>query len=118
MRRKAFHDESGTIRRLAKLSELRFGGDSAGVGASAVLTDRSSLFVPLGEVLDLDKERSRLQSELERLTKLIENQKAKLGNEQFTTRAPQEIVEKERAKLSSWSEQHAVLAEKHRRLVG
>jgi valyl-tRNA synthetase len=115
---KAFHDESGTIRRLAKLSELRFGGDSAGVGASAVLTDRSSLFVPLGEVLDLDKERGRLQNELERLTKLIENQKAKLGNEQFTTRAPQEIVEKERAKLSSWSEQHAVLAEKHRRLVG
>ena len=115
---KAFHDESGTIRRLAKLSELRFGGDSAGVGASAVLTDRSSLFVPLGEVLDLDKERSRLQSELERLTKLIENQKTKLGNEQFTSRAPQEIVAKEREKLSSWSEQHAVLAEKHRRLVG
>jgi len=115
---KAFHDESGTIRRLAKISELRLGGDSAGVGASAVLTDRSSLFVPLGEVLDLDKERSRLQSELERLTKLIENQKTKLGNEQFTSRAPQEIVAKEREKLSSWSEQHAVLAEKHRRLVG
>jgi valyl-tRNA synthetase len=112
----AFHDESGTIRRLAKLSELRFGGDSAGVGASAVLTDRSSLFVPLGEVLDLDKERSRLQSELQRLTRLIENQKAKLGNEQFTTRAPQEIVAKEREKLSSWSEQHAVLVEKRARL--
>jgi valyl-tRNA synthetase len=115
---KAFQAESGTIRRLAKLSELRFGGDSAGVGASAVLTDRSSLFVPLGEVLDLEKERARLQSELERLAKLIENQKAKLGNEQFVSRAPQEIVAKEREKLSSWNEQHAVLAEKHRRLVG
>jgi valyl-tRNA synthetase len=86
------------------------------VGASAVLTDRSTLFVPLGEVLDLEKERSRLHGELERLNKLIENQKAKLGNEQFITRAPQDVVAKEREKLTSWREQHAVLVEKRARL--
>ncbi|HSE68779.1 MAG TPA: hypothetical protein VLB12_17430, partial [Gemmatimonadales bacterium] len=89
-----------------------------GVSANAVLSDGTEVFVPLGEVLDLEKERNRLKNELERISKLIENQKAKLGNEQFISRAPQEIVAKEREKLSSWNEQHEVLARKHSRLVG
>ena len=55
---KALHDESGNHSPIGQDSELRLGGDSAGVGASAVLSDRQLVFVPLGKGLDLDKERA------------------------------------------------------------
>jgi len=88
-----------------------------GVLASAVLTDGSELSVPLGDAFNLEKECSRLGSESERLARLVESQEKKLGNEQFVSRAPSDVVERERQKLSAWKEQAEVLVRK-RELLG
>jgi valyl-tRNA synthetase len=112
----AFKAESGTIRRLAKVSELGFGESANTVGGYAVLSDGSGVFVPLGDAIDVGRECARLGTEIERLEQLIGSQEKKLGNEQFVSRAPAAVVEKEREKLVSWREQAATLGEKRARL--
>ncbi len=112
----AIERERGTIVRLAKLSDLAFGESQERVGGHAVLSDGSTVFVPLGDAIDLDRECGRLGAELERLGALVGSQERKLGNQQFVSRAPGDVVERERQKLAGWREQRDALAGKRERL--
>ncbi len=113
----ALRQEQATIVKLAKLSDLSFQETSDRVGGHAVLSDGTAVFVPLGEAIDVGRECSRLGSEVDRLIRLVESQEKKLGNQQFVSRAPTEVVERERQKLSTWKEQREVLLKK-RELLG
>jgi valyl-tRNA synthetase len=113
----ALEQERGTITRLAKLSRLTLGDSPERIGGHAVLSDGTAVFVPLGDAIDVGRECGRLGSEVERLARLVHSQEQKLGNQQFVSRAPQEVVERERQKLTTWKEQREVLARK-RELLG
>jgi valyl-tRNA synthetase len=113
----ALERERGTILRLAKLAELTLGESGERVGGHAVLPDGTSVFVPLGDAIDVGRECSRLGAEAERLAALLSSQQKKLGNEQFVARAPADVVARERDKLTAWSEQRDVLVRK-RELLG
>ena len=109
--------EQATLLRLAKLSDLSFKESTERIGGHAVLSDGTAVFIPLGDAIDLGRECSRLGSEVDRLIQLVESQEKKLGNQQFVSRAPSDVVERERQKLSSWKEQREVLLKK-RELLG
>jgi valyl-tRNA synthetase len=113
----ALRQERSTVLRLAKLSDLSFTESGERVGGHAVLSDGTAVFVPLGEAIDVGRECSRLGSEVDRLIRLVESQERKLGNEQFVSRAPSDVVERERQKLTTWREQCEVLVRK-RELLG
>ena len=113
----ALERERTTITRLAKVSELSFGAARERVGGHAVLSDGTSVFVPLGDAIDVERECNRLGSEAERLAGLVVSQEKKLGNQQFVSRAPTEVVEREKLKLDTWKQQREVLARK-RELLG
>ena len=109
--------ERATIIRLAKLSALSFAQSHERVGGHAVLSDRTTVFVPLGDAIDIGRECGRLGTEVDRLLRLVESQEKKLGNEQFVSRAPSDVVDRERHKLTTWKEQCDVLVKK-RELLG
>ena len=113
----ALERERGTIVRLAKLSELVLGESGERVGGHAVLPDGTSVFVPLGDAIDVGRECGRLGAEADRLAALLASQQKKLGNEQFVSRAPADVVQREREKLAAWTEQRDVLVRK-RDLLG
>ena len=113
----ALDQERSTITRLAKLSQLTLGESRERVGGHAALSDGTAVFVPLGDAIDIGRECGRLGSEVDRLVRLVESQEKKLGNEQFVSRAPSEVVERERQKLTTWQEQREVLVKK-RELLG
>ncbi len=113
----ALKHERSTITRLAKLSELSLGETGERVGGHAVLSDGTAVFVPLGDAIDVGRECGRLGTEVDRLGRLVESQQRKLGNEQFVSRAPTDVVERERQKLSTWKDQREVLVKK-RELLG
>ncbi len=81
-----------------------------------MLADGTGVFVPLGDLVDLDRERQRLDAERERLAGLITGQERKLANEQFVARAPADVVGREREKLASWRTQRDELDAKLARL--
>jgi len=109
--------ERSTIVRLAKLSELIVGESAERVGGNAILPDGTAVFVPLGDAIDVGRECSRLGAESERLAGLVASQEKKLGNQQFVSRAPADVVAREREKLTAWTEQRQVLIRK-RELLG
>jgi valyl-tRNA synthetase len=114
--RSALERERATVARLARVSDLAFGEPAERVGGHAVLADGTAVFVPLGDAIDVERECARLGSEVERLLRVVEGQEKKLSNEQFVSRAPADVVERERQKLASWREQHGVLVGKRDRL--
>jgi len=115
--RSLLETEGAVIRRMARLASLEPANAPAGAGtASAVLSDGSAVAIPLGDMVDLQKECARLQQEADRLAEVIRKQEAKLGNQDFVTKAPPEVVQRERDKLATWQEQVSVLLEKRRGL--
>jgi len=108
----AVNAEQQTVQRLAKISELSIVEKAEGVGGHAVLPDGSAVFVPLGDAIDVQQECARLRGELDRLDGQLERVTKKLANEQFVSRAPAEVVDREREKEQTWREQCDTLAAK------
>ncbi|MEW5825656.1 MAG: valine--tRNA ligase [Candidatus Bipolaricaulota bacterium] len=67
-------------------------------GSARVVLHDLEMYVPLAGVIDLDAEKTRIQKELAAVNAELARAEAKLGNEQFLARAPEDVVEKERAK--------------------
>jgi valyl-tRNA synthetase len=110
----AFNAEQRTIERLAKIERLTLGDAPSGIGAHAVLRDGSAVFVPLGDAIDVARECARLREELTRVDGQLAALASTLGNERFLAKAPPDVIERERAKETSWRDQRATLAEKLR----
>jgi valyl-tRNA synthetase len=115
--RRAIGQELGTVRRLAKLSELSFGSPADGTAVgSTVLQDGTIVAVPLGDLVDIERECARLGEEVTRLGGLVRGQEGKLANPQFVSRAPADVVGRERQKLASWQGQIQTLKQKRQEL--
>ncbi len=67
-------------------------------GMVSVVTDEAKMFMPMAELVDLDKERARIQKEIEKAEKELAMQEGKLKNEKFISKAPENIVAQEREK--------------------
>ena len=107
-----FDGERETIVRLAQLESLALDGGSQGVGAHAVFGDGSEVIVALEGTIDVQQECRRLSDELGRLDQQLTTLAARLTNESFVARAPQDVVAREREKEKAWRDQRTVLAGK------
>ncbi|MBR2896679.1 MAG: valine--tRNA ligase, partial [Oscillospiraceae bacterium] len=65
----------------------------------SVVTADAKLYLPLDQLIDLDKERERIAKEKEKTLGEIAFYEKKLSNENFVSRAPEAVVNAERAKL-------------------
>lgn len=70
------------------------------------LVEGAEIFIPLAELLDIQKEVERLLKEKERLLKEVEKAKSKLANKNFIEKAPIAIVEKEKEKAKKYSDMY------------
>ena len=107
-----FDGERDTIVRLAQLESLALDGVPQGVGAHAVFGDGSEVVVALEGAVDVRIECERLSGELNRLEKQLGSLATRLSSESFVSRAPQDVVAKEREKEKAWRDQRDVLASK------
>lgn len=64
------------------------------------VTDSARLFIPMDELIDKDKELARLNKEKAKVQKDIDFLSGKLSNEGFLAKAPEKLVEAEKAKLA------------------
>ena len=60
------------------------------------------IFLPLKGLIDMDKEIARLEKEIEKTESEIQRLDKKLNNQGFLAKAPQDVVEKERAKRAEY----------------
>ena len=110
-------EEAGSVFAMAGLSSIDPLAADAGIaGVHAVLKTGGEIFLPLEGVIDLDKERARIQADVARTAGLLARTQGKLENEGFLANAPEDVVERERDKLTSLAEQRARLESKLRSL--
>ena len=72
--------------------------------------------LPLGDVIDFGKERVRLQKEQKKMVDEIARFDAKLANEKFIAKAPEEVIEEQKEKRKEALATKARLAEALNRL--
>ncbi|NRB58104.1 MAG: valine--tRNA ligase [Salinicola sp.] len=99
------------LSKLAKLESVTWldDPDQAPLSATQLVGDMEVL-VPMADLIDKEAELARLAKEIDKQDKLIVGIERKLGNESFTAKAPEAVVEKERGKLKEYlaARQHLV----------
>ncbi|TWA81162.1 valyl-tRNA synthetase [Azospirillum brasilense] len=84
------------ILRMGRLSSVEPLSGPVPKSAVQAVLDEATLILPLEGIVDLDKERARLTKEIEKLSGEIKKIDAKLSNEQFVAKAPEEVIEEQR----------------------
>jgi len=69
--------------------------------AGTLVVQKTEFFIPLADLIDIDKEKQRLEKEISRLEGIEKGLTAKLNNKNFIDKAPENIVNKEREKLEN-----------------
>ena len=97
---KAFTDGEKFICKLAYASAISVTSELPETtdGMVSVITDNARMFMPMAELVDLEKEKARMEKELANARKQLDGQIAKLSNEKFVSRAPEAVVNTEREK--------------------
>lgn len=97
------------FQRLASASDVTvaasFGEDVVSADSAVqIITDSATVYLPLSDLVDTEKERARLEAEKKRLESEMERVGKKLLNESFVSKAPAAVVEAERTKLAKYTE--------------
>jgi len=102
---KLIHEYGSYFQSLAKIEKIEDSSESIEheVIATAVV-QAAELFVPLADLIDIDKEKMRLEKEISRLQGLQKGFSAKLSNENFINKAPEKVVKAEQEKLANIEE--------------
>ena len=88
------------VLRLAGASAVDFAESASDAGEKVVsqVCEIGQIFIPLGELVNLEEEKARLEKELERVIGEIARAEGKLANKNFLAKAPKKLVEDEYAK--------------------
>ena len=93
----------GYFKKLAGAERIEMITDRALVKEKTVsaVTAAAELFIPLGDLVDFEKEIARLTKEKDNLLKEIERAQGKLNNPGFVSKAPAQLVAQEKEKLET-----------------
>lgn len=101
-----FQNSTVFFQKLAGASAVTVQTDKTGIdeNAVAVIVDGAQIFIPLGELVDFEKETKRLEEEKKHLLSEIKRVDSKLSNKGFVDKAPARVVEEEKAKGEKYRE--------------
>jgi valyl-tRNA synthetase len=92
--------DADMLKSLARVERFEVKNADADIpkGSATAMAAGAQLLIPLKEIIDMDAERARLNREKGKLEKEIERTTKKLANEKFVANAPADVIEKERNK--------------------
>lgn len=107
----AFDTEKNAIMRLAYASGCETGESFNVEGAVTVVTENCKAYIPMNELVDFEAEKKRLNKELEGAQKQLDTVNAKLNNEKFMSKAPENVVAGVRANGEKLTEKIRLIKE-------
>ncbi len=99
------------MQRLASASEVEVADSFELDGAVCIVTQDAKIYIPMGELVDFEAEKARLNKELEAVQKDLDFVNNKLSNENFVAKAPANVVAAQREAAAKYSEKIAMLKE-------
>ncbi|WP_439239556.1 valine--tRNA ligase [Lonepinella sp. BR2919] len=102
---KTLQKNDRTLKALAKLDEVKvlLEGEKAPLSV-AKLVGKTKLLVPMAGFINKEAELARLAKEIEKLNGEVARIEAKLSNEAFVAKAPEQVIAKEREKMQGYRE--------------
>lgn len=96
------------IRRFCNTSEYQssLALEAPDKAMTAVVTG-VEMYLPLAGLIDIAQEITRLEKEIQHLNSEVERVEKKLNNPGFVTKAPEKVIEEERAKLADYSDKRS-----------
>jgi valyl-tRNA synthetase len=112
-------NNKNALQRMCRLDSMTAGMalPKPGYSASSVVGGQE-IFIPLQGIIDINVERMRLMKEVDRIEGQLRGVMAKLNNENFVGKAPQDVLNKERSKKQNFEETLAKLKANLEQLVG
>ena len=99
------------MQRLASCSEAEIGDSFEIDDAVCIVTTDAKIYIPLGELVDFEKEIARLNKEKEKVLKDLEFIDKKLNNENFVAKAPKTVVDGQREAAQKLRDKIAMIDE-------
>ncbi len=91
--------------KLAKLENLEFGAEIMKPELSGVrVVGKSELIVPLLSLLDLEAEKEKIMAQIAKLEQGLASCERKLADEVFLSKAPAQVIEREKANLADYQQ--------------
>ena len=108
-----FQEGEGFLQRLAYTDEVKLLDTEPENldGMVTITTSDAKLYIPMGQLVDVQKEIERISKELEAAKKFLASLEAKLSNEKFVSRAPEAVVAAEREKATKTADLISQLSE-------
>ncbi|MCL2234832.1 MAG: valine--tRNA ligase [Defluviitaleaceae bacterium] len=109
--RRIFEGGKAYIMALAGASDVTVSDDKSLIpeNSVSVVVPGAEIFMPLADLVDMAKEKARLEKELKKLQGEVDRVTAKLNNQGFLAKAPEAMVEEERAKGAKYEEMRQVI---------
>jgi valyl-tRNA synthetase len=92
------NENAGMINRLSRLSSMKAGKCPKPKNSAASVVETFEVYVPLEGIIDFDKEKARLKKEEDRIALEIKSIGARLKDKHFTSKAPEDVIEKQRVR--------------------
>ena len=92
-------ETEAVLTRLARLSDISH-ADAVPEGAVQTVLGEAVLALPLADVIDVDAEKARLQKDIGKVEGEIKKISGKLGNQGFLDKAPEAVIEENKARLA------------------
>ncbi|MCR5128431.1 MAG: valine--tRNA ligase [Lachnospiraceae bacterium] len=104
-KRGVFTGNNDFFKTLAYASEVIVQADKSGIAddAVSVVIAHVNIYMPLGDLVDLEKELERLKKEEQRLEGELKRVNGMLSNEKFVSKAPEAKIAEEKAKLEKYT---------------
>ncbi|MGN1081490.1 MAG: class I tRNA ligase family protein, partial [Acutalibacteraceae bacterium] len=97
--------------RLAGASEVEIGKNFELEGAVNIVTSDAKIFIPMNELVDFEAERKRLEKELADAERNLGGIEARLSNPAFVSKAPEAVVNADRARAAQLRDKIAMIRE-------
>ena len=108
---KVFDEGKMFFERLASASEVDIADKWDIPDSVTVVTDAARIFIPLSDIIDVEKELARLNKEKKAVQKDLDFLGGKLNNQGFLAKAPEKLIEAEKAKLAKAQEKMVKIEE-------
>ncbi|MGN1132996.1 MAG: valine--tRNA ligase [Oscillospiraceae bacterium] len=99
------------FKRLASASEIEIADKWDIADTVTVVTDSARIFIPLSDIIDVEKETARLEKEKKAVQKDLDFLNGKLNNQGFLAKAPEQLINAQREKLAKAQEKMAKIEE-------
>ncbi|MBQ1269531.1 MAG: class I tRNA ligase family protein, partial [Clostridia bacterium] len=105
-KKKSLENAKNYLVKLANVGEISYVSAKEEIQGKTVslVTPLAEVYIPLGSLVDSDKEKARLTGEIERVQSEIARANAKLGNAGFVAKAPKALIDAEKEKIEKYTD--------------